>query len=118
MTRTITIIATTIALTGCPKAVVRDATAFQIETMAALKRQEEAASALREAAIIARDRGDHEACVRYAEPVLLIEASAKAQAYRALWLAGLPYPVDNPTEGEQPDPGPSAEPAPVSSICD
>ena len=104
---------------GCAKTVIRNSLTFQAETMSALKRQEEAAVALRAAAEAAKERGDQEACEKYAGPALLIEASAQAQAYRALWLAGLPYPTDaTPVDGELPDPGPSAEIAPVSSICE
>jgi hypothetical protein len=109
-------------LAGCPKrTVVRDASSFTVETLAALKRQEEAASALLLAAESANEAGDAESCRAYAEPALLIEASARAQAYRALWLAGLPYPAEDgtlPDRGtEQPDPGPAREPDPVTLIC-
>jgi hypothetical protein len=109
-------------LVGCPKkSVVRNASSFYAETLAALARQEEAADALRHAAVAAKVRGDRDACEQYAKPALLIDASARAQAHRALWLAGLPYPVDGitpPRGTEQPDPGPSTEPAPTSTLCD
>lgn len=95
-------------LAGCPKKkVIRDAATFRLEVEAALARQLEAAEALRDAASAASDRGDFDACVRYAEPALLIEASAAIQAKRALYLAEL----------ESEDPGPSQPIADVSTIC-
>lgn len=111
-----------LVLAGCPAhTVLRDAATFQIETMAALARQEEAAGALRVAAVAALEQGDRASCVLYAEPALLIEAAAQAQAYRALWLAGLPYPTEDgsmPPEGTaQPDPGPSTKAPAASTIC-
>ena len=93
-------------LTACgPTKVIRDATTFEIETMAALARQAEAATALH----LAADRaGDYAVCVEYAQPALVIDAYAENQAKRALWLAGL-------SEGA--DPGPSPAVASVDSVC-
>jgi len=110
-------------LTGCPKkTVVRSSASFYVETLAALARQEEAAISLHHAAAEAKSRGDRAACELYAEPALLIDASARAQAHRALWLAGLPYPAANgttpPRGTKQPDPGPATKPAAVSTLCD
>lgn len=98
----------TIILLACAgKTIIRDAGTFRIETEAAIARQVEAAEALREAAEAAAQAGDLEACERFAEPALLIEAAAEVQGRRALFLAGL----------EDEDPGQSPEPAPTSTIC-
>jgi hypothetical protein len=90
------------------KKVIRDGGTFQLEVQAALARQQEASTALKTAAERAREAGQHEYCVEYATPALLIDAYAESQANRALWLAGL-------VDGE--DPGPSAEPKPATTLC-
>jgi len=101
--------------------VTRDNNTYTAEIISSLKRQEFAALELFRAASVADGVGNFESCSRYAGPALLIEAKAKAQAYRALWLAGLPYPKDDgtlPEEGEsQPDPGVAPAPKPVTSVC-
>lgn len=97
---------------GCPRHVVRDSATYTTEIYASVARQTEAASALLIAAEAAREAGDLEACARYAEPALLIQASAEAQGYRALWLAGLAYPG-----GDGTDPGVAPDPDPVSTVC-
>jgi len=101
--------------------VVRDAPTYTVEILATLQRQEDAADALRDAASYARENGDVERCILYAEPALMIDAYARSQAYRALWLADLPYPNPDgslPEPGEeQPDPGPSAALEPVTVLC-
>ncbi len=111
-----------VLLAGCGgKHVVRNASTFQTEVLASLARQEEAASALFAAADKAKAAGDTEACVEYAGPALLIDASAQSQAFRALWLAGLPYPVDGempPTNTKQPDPGPSKPLQDAAAFCE
>ncbi len=119
-----TIVATSIVLvTGCCTAgkVVRDGQTYTAEVMAGLMREQAAAKSLREAATKAKDAGDRAACEGYARTALLIEAKARGQAYRALWLAGLPYPKPDgsvPKKGEeQQDPGPSPKPADVGTVC-
>ena len=101
--------------------VSRDGATYTAEVISSLKRQEYAAIELIRAATISNGVGNFESCSRYAGPALLIEAKARHQAYRALWLAGLPYPYEDgtlPDEGEeQPDPGASPDPEPVTSIC-
>ena len=92
---------------GCAHVVARDRGTFTAETLAALKRQEEAAVAMRHAAEAALARGDRAGCVDLAGPLLLIEAAASIQAHRALFLAGV----------EAVDPGPAPAPAPVESLC-
>lgn len=112
-----------LTLTACAhRLVVREAPTYTLETAATVARQEEAAEALLEAAEVASEAGDWAACTRYAAPALLIEATARPQANRALWLAGLPYPDpetgETPARGtEQPDPGPSPAPRPVTDVC-
>ena len=122
MQRTIMLMMALMMVPACgPKKVVRDASAFRLETMAALARQQEAATALHDAAAQARVRGDRPTCVKYAEPALLIDAAAEAQAYRALWLAELAYPDSSgefPSDGEdQSDPGAPNPIADVSTVC-
>ena len=97
---------------GCatvPKRVIRDTQVYTLEILAGLQREQEAAQSLFEAADAARDNGDQPTCRIYVQPALVIQAKAKPQAYRALWLAGLPYPNADgslPEPGEtQPDPG-------------
>ncbi len=105
---------------GCGPKVVRDPGTYTVEILAALLRQQEASAALHDAAREARVRGDYDACVMYAEPALLIDASAQAQAYRALWLADLPYPAGPDMEQHnktQPDPGPSKAVEPPNTLC-
>ena len=123
MRPTITLIilmaASAVVVAGCPKqqTIVRDGDTFTIETLASLARQEEAAAALRFAATEAATNGDMMACTLYAEPALLIEAAARPQAYRALWLAGLPYPGGPEDGSAQPDPGPAPETENTTTIC-
>ena len=102
---------------ACAPKVLRDPATFQAETMASLARQQEAATALLQAAIEAPDEAT---CAAYAEPALLIKAKAQPQAYRALWLAGLPYPTSDGSEppDEQEDPGVGPEPDAVASVCE
>ena len=101
--------------------VVRDRSTYTVEIFASLARQLEAAEALFGAAEAANAEGDDEACAQYAAPALMIEAKARSQAFRSLWLAGLPYPKADgtmPVEGEvQDDPGPSSRRRPVAVIC-
>ena len=90
---------------GCGGAkVVRNADTFQLETMAALARQQEAALALRAAVAAATTKAT---CEQYAAPLVVIDAYAANQAKRALFLAGL----------EDEDPGPSADPVSVDTLC-
>lgn len=104
-------------LGGCSgkRSVLRDAQTYQTETMAALARQEEAATELFRAADAAKSVGDVAECQRLVAPALLIEAYARRQAYRALWLADLPYP-GAPATGDG-DPGPSSPPQPAAAYC-
>lgn len=111
-----------VLLAGCAKKnVVRSAGTFTVETLAALKRQEEAAAALHHAATKAKENGDTASCLRYIKPALLIDAAAQKQAYRALWLADLPYPDANgdmPPKGvKQEDPGPSEPQTDPEQFC-
>lgn len=95
-------------LMGCASnRVIRDAETFKVETLAAEKRQSEAAAALFKAAAAAREADDVDLCAEYAAPALLIEAYGLAQAMRALYLAGL----------MEEDPGPSRELRDVSAVC-
>lgn len=113
------------AFMACPAcahpAVVRDSATFATETAAGLAREEEAAAALRTAAEFAADHGDDAACRDWATTALLIDAKARAQAYRSLWLAGLAYPdasgVLPPKGTQQPDPGPGKAPEPPDAVC-
>lgn len=90
-------------LTSCA-AVSRGQRAYTVEIYAALARQEEAAQALFVAAEAARLAGNHEACVKYATPALLIEQYAANQAHRALYLAGLEEAdPGEPQPGRTPD---------------
>ena len=103
-----------ILIAGCatlPKRVIRDRDTYIVEILAGLQREQEAATALLSAADAARGLGDEIACRVYAQPALLIQAKAQPQAYRALFLAGLPYPnpdgsLPDPKD-TQPDPGPA-----------
>ena len=103
------IVALFFACATVPKRVNRDSQTYTMEVLAGLQRQEDAASALFKAANAAAVRGEKKACEEYAQPALIIQAKAEKQAFRALWLAGLPYPnadgsVPDPKE-KQPDPG-------------
>ena len=105
-----------LAFGGCatvPKKVVRDTQTYTAEILAGLAREQAAAEALVVAAELARSAGDEELCREYYAPALLIEVKAEPQAYRALWLAGLPYPLADgslPAPGtEQEDPGPAGK---------
>ena len=101
--------------------ITRDRDTYVVEVFANLARQNEASEALLQAAEASARAGDVEACEGYAEPALLIQAKAQAQAWRALWLAGQPYPLEDgslPPEGEpQPDPGPAGDPVEASNFC-
>lgn len=115
-------LAAAMACPGCGhRYIVRDASTFAAENAAGLARELEAASDLRDAAAFARDAGRLDLCVDWAGAALLIEAKAKPQTYRALWLAGLPYPNPDgtvpPVGTVQPDPGPSSPVADVTSVC-
>lgn len=105
-----------LAFGGCatvPKKVVRDSQVYTAEILAGLAREEAAAEALATAAAEARAEGDEVKCRELYAPAHLIEVKARPQAYRALWLAGLPYPLpDGSIPGpdvEQEDPGPGGE---------
>ena len=103
------IVALLLACGTLPKRINRDTQTYTVEIFAGLQREEKAAEALLKAASAAAKRGDLEACEDYAAPALLIQTKAQKQAYRALWLAGLPYPnkdgsVPDP-KVKQPDPG-------------
>jgi len=109
-------------VTGCgPRRIVRDAATYTAEILAAVERQQEAMDALWIAADEARSAGDLDACRRYAAPALLIEAKARAQGDRALWLAGLPYRKADgtlPEPGEkQPDPGRADALRSLDDVC-
>lgn len=92
-----------------PNRVNRDTQTYTTEVFASLQREEKAAAALFKAADAAAKSGDAKACEEYAAPALLIRTKSKKQAYRALWLAGLPYPNEDGSipdpKTEQPDPG-------------
>tara|TARA_R110002020_G_scaffold194133_3_gene394726 strand:+ start:3103 stop:3543 length:441 start_codon:yes stop_codon:yes gene_type:complete len=98
-----------VACATIPKRVIRDTQTYTVEILAGLQREKDAAAALFEAADAARDAGHEEACRLYVHPALVIQVKSQPQAYRALWLAGLPYPnpdgsLPDPKE-KQPDPG-------------
>lgn len=100
--------------------VIRDAETFVAEHASSLARETEAADRLLDAATFALMNGDEDRCVLYAETALLIEAKAQPQHYRALWLAGLPYPSGDyvpPLGTEQPDPGAAPAPEDPETIC-
>ena len=106
-----------------PKRVMRDTQTYTVEILAGLQREKDAAEALFEAADAARDAGQEEACRVYVHPALVIQAKSQPQAYRALYLAGLPYPnadgsLPDPKE-KQPDPGaaPSLEEDAAVAYC-
>lgn len=88
-----------LCVAGCaavPRRIQRDTLTYAAEIRSALVRQEAAAAALETAAAAARDRGDVDACTDFVGPALEIRMYARLQADRALWLAGLPYPVGEP----------------------
>ena len=125
MTKTTIVGAIMVALLGgcCLKGkVARDAKTYTAEVFANLLRQKAAAKMLLKAAEAAKAAGDAEACKGYARPALVIEAKAQGQAYRSLWLASLPYPLENgtiPDEGvKQDDPGVTGSPRAVTEVCD
>lgn len=112
-----------LSLSGCAHRVVRDASSYTAEIVSSLSRQEAAEKALLEAAGAAREAGDFELCVSYATPAFRIQARAEAEAYRALWLADLPYPVNGELpdpKASQEDPGeaPAFDPGAVESFCE
>lgn len=94
-------IATTVGCATIPNRVIRDSQTYTLEILAGLQREKDAASVLFEAADAAKDSGDAATCQIYVHPALVIHTKAQAQAYRALWLAGLPYPLE---DGSLPDP--------------
>mgnify|MGYP003128538106 FL=1 len=110
-------------VTGCAhkQQVRRDANTYVAEVLAGLQREKEAAAALHLAAQDAVDRGEMDQCLQYAAPALVIDAKAQPQAYRALWLAGMPYPLEDgslPAAGqEQPDPGPAGLVPATDTAC-
>ena len=110
-----------VAASGCAHSgsIRRDGPTYAVEVFASLQRQEAAATALLNAASAAAARGDRDACLSYARPALVIQAAAKPQAFRALWLAGLTYPTPDGSKptGPQPDPGPAGQPASADTIC-
>jgi hypothetical protein len=101
--------------------VARDAKTYTAEVFGNLLRQKAAAKMLFEAAEAAKAAGDVEACQGYARPALVIEAKAQGQAYRSLWLASLPYPLEDgtiPAEGvKQDDPGVTGSPRAMVEVC-
>lgn len=104
-----------------PKRVIRDTQTYTLEILAGLQRESEAASALEAAAVLARDAGDAELCQQFYTPALTIQVKAQAQAFRALYLAGLPYPQEDgsvSTEAQE-DPGPARtiEADEVTTFC-
>lgn len=115
-----------IEVTGCatvPNRIVRDSQTYSAEIYAGLVREREAAAALIVAAEAALEEGDSEACVTYASAALTIEAYAENAAYRALWLAGLPYPDSNgelPSDpsAEQEDPGAPSAARDAGDFCE
>lgn len=121
------VVLASLTLQACAKRVHRPADVYTVETLASLERQLEAADALLQAAEAARAAGDRDACVSYAKPALLIEATAIPQAQRSLFLAGLRYPEPTEVDGEirlifpqdsdQPDPGPSRPVRDPSEVC-
>jgi hypothetical protein len=115
LTRTLTLILLASLTYGCatvPKRVVRDSSTYTAEVLASLARQEEAAAALLDAAHLV----PVEHCQATVAPALLIEATAQRQAYRALWLAGLPYPLE---DGSLPDPKtPQEDPGGAAIVVD
>lgn len=109
-------------VTGCAhKQVRRDASTYVAEVLAGLQREQEASAALHVAAQDALERGSVNQCVEYMAPALVIDTKSQAQAYRALWLAGLPYPLQDgslPEEGqEQDDPGPAGPVPAPDTVC-
>jgi len=117
-----TIVVSIIAITGCCGSgkVVRDSKTYAAEVMASMLRERSASQRLMEGALAAKARGDNTACERLAAPAMVIQAKAQRQAYRALWLAGLPYPAADgsvSSGAEQADPGPSPAPKSVDSVC-
>ena len=94
-----------------PKRVIRDTNTYTAEILAGLQREQEAATALFAAADRALAAGEEESCREYAGPALLIQTKAQPQAHRALYLAGLPYPLADGSlpdpKDAQPDPGPA-----------
>jgi Flp pilus assembly protein TadD len=110
---------------GCatvPKRVVRDSQTYTAEVLSSLARETEAKGALLIAADFAIEAGDETACLVYAETALTIEAYAENQAYRALWLAGLPYPTSDGVmpldlSEEQEDPGMPPAPRDPIDFC-
>lgn len=102
-----------VTLAGCatvPKRISRDTQTYTAEVLASLAREEAAAEALTSAAAQARAAGDEMMCRELYAPAHLIDVKARAQAFRALWLAGLPYPLPDGSlpaaDAEQDDPGP------------
>ena len=102
-----------LALASCaavPKRVVRDTQTYTAEILAGLAREHAAAELLVDAAEQARTGGDEARCRTYYATAHLIDVKAQAQAYRALWLAVVPYPLPDGSlpaaEEEQGDPGP------------
>jgi len=104
-----------VLLVGCvPKQVRRDATTYTAEIVAGLQREHAAAAQLREAAMYALEHGDNQQCIEWLQPALVIETKAQPQAWRALYLAGLQYPLPN---GELPAPDVVQEdPGPAGSV--
>ena len=100
MTKTLTftlLASLTIGCASVPKRVVRDSSTYTAEILSSLQREREASAALhRAAALVPLDE-----CAEVIAPALLIDAAAQRQAYAALWLAGLPYPLE---DGSIPDP--------------
>lgn len=106
---------------GCVRQVRRDANTYAAEVLAGLQREKAASASLHSAAQDALNRGASAECLEWVHPALVIDAKAQPQAYRALWLAGLPYPnpdgsLSEPGE-EQADPGPSGPTAEPDAVC-
>jgi len=115
------------ACSTIPKRISRDTLSYIAETLGSVQREEAAAKELLRAARTAWQAGDEFACTAYAQPALASLARARAEGYRALWLAGLPYPdaarwPEEPghvpsTRVEQPDPGPPGPTPPTGYVC-
>ena len=124
---TVAIVATlSVALASCttiPKRVVRDSQTYIAEILAGLEREQAAADELAVAAAAARDAGDESACMAHYSVAHLIMVKAQPQAYRALWLGGLPYPLEDGSlpdpkqEQEDPGPAPALDTAAVNTFC-
>jgi len=118
----VVIILTSLAASGCAHTrISRERDTYTAEVFAGLQRERAAADALMLAAEAALQADDIPACRAYSEPALVIQAKAQPQAFRALWLAGIAYPLEDgslPEEGvEQEDPGAAPPVLSVDEVC-